>query len=119
MAVRVLVVDDSRTFRAMLTDMLRGLGCVVVGEAADGEEAVARFTELRPSLVLLDVEMPNANGLSALMRIRAVDPRAVVIMCSVLESNSILEACLVNGAADYIRKDRMDEAPARLRRYLL
>ena len=81
---RVLVVDDAAFMRKVLGDALASGGHEVVGQAANGTEAVERFQELRPELTTLDITMPEKDGLAALAEIMAIDPAARVVMCSAL-----------------------------------
>jgi two-component system, chemotaxis family, chemotaxis protein CheY len=114
---RVLVVDDAVVMRKMLRDALIDGGHEVVGEGADGVEAVARYQELRPDLTTLDITMPAMDGLTALKEIVALDPGARVIMCSALgHETKVLEA-VKSGAKDFVVKpfqpDRLLAAAAR------
>ena len=118
MSKRFLVVDDCEIFRLILSDLVETLGGVVVGQASDGKGGVALFKELAPDIVLLDVDMPNENGLSALMEIRDMNPAALVIMCSGMQSSAIIEQCLAFGAADYLHKDKLEEAAERIGKFI-
>ena len=101
---RVLVVDDAAFMRKLLTDALTNGGHEVVGEAGNGNEAVARWQELRPELTTLDITMPEKDGLSALAEIMAIDPSAKIIMCSALgQEGKVLEAVKL-GAKDFVVK---------------
>lgn len=101
---RILVVDDAAFMRKVLTDALTGGGHEVVGEAANGNEAVARFQEFHPDLTTLDITMPERDGLEALRDILAADPAAKVIMCSALGAqDKVLEAVKL-GAKDFVVK---------------
>ncbi|HWD70306.1 MAG TPA: response regulator [Solirubrobacteraceae bacterium] len=101
---RVLVVDDAAFMRKLLTDALTNGGHEVVGEAGDGNEAVARWQELRPELTTLDITMPEKDGLTALAEIMAIDPSAKIIMCSALgQEGKVLEAVKL-GAKDFVVK---------------
>ena len=101
---RILVVDDAAFMRKMVSDALIKGGHEVVGEAANGVEAVERYRELKPDVTTLDITMPEKDGIAALREILAEDPRAKVIMCSALkEKPKVLEA-LQAGARDYILK---------------
>jgi two-component system chemotaxis response regulator CheY len=101
---RVLVVDDAAFMRKLVTDALVKGGHEVVGEAANGLEAVTRFQELRPDLVTLDITMPEKDGLSALQDIISLDPGARVIMCSALgQESKVLESIKI-GARDFVVK---------------
>ena len=111
---RVLVVDDAAFMRKMVSDALAKGGHEVVGEAGNGVEAVARFQELKPDLMTLDITMPEKDGLTALAEIVAADPSARVVMCSALgQEAKVLEAIKL-GAKDFVVKpfqaDRVLEA---------
>ena len=111
---RVLVVDDAAFMRKMVTDALCGGGHEIVGEAANGAEAVQRFQELRPDVMTLDITMPEKDGLAALKEIIAVDPGAKVVMCSALGQESKVLESIKLGAKDFVVKpfkpDRVIEA---------
>jgi two-component system chemotaxis response regulator CheY len=111
---RVLVVDDAAFMRKMVSDALAKGGHDVVGEAGNGVEAVARYQELQPDLMTLDITMPEKDGLTALAEIVAADPAARVVMCSALgQEAKVLEAIKL-GAKDFVVKpfqpDRVIEA---------
>jgi two-component system chemotaxis response regulator CheY len=90
--------------RKLLTDALTSGGHEVVGEAGNGNEAVAQWQELRPELTTLDITMPEKDGLQALSEIMAIDPSAKVIMCSALgQEGKVLEAVRL-GAKDFVVK---------------
>lgn len=114
MPARILVVDDSAFMRKMLIEVLADTGCEIVGEAADGEQAVAMYAELGPDVVTLDIIMPKMRGLEALKAIRDQDPHAKVIVISTVEQRGTLMKALKHGATDYIvkpfEKDRVVEA---------
>jgi two-component system chemotaxis response regulator CheY len=101
---RVLVVDDAAFMRKMVSDALTGGGHEIVGEAANGAEAVQRFQELRPDVMTLDITMPEKDGLSALREIIAVDPGAKVVMCSALGQESKVLESIKLGAKDFVVK---------------
>jgi two-component system chemotaxis response regulator CheY len=101
---RVLVVDDAAFMRKMVTDALTGGGHEIIGEAANGVEAVQRFQELRPDVMTLDITMPEKDGLAALKEIIAVDPGAKVIMCSALGQESKVLESIKLGAKDFVVK---------------
>ena len=101
---RVLVVDDAAFMRKMVTDALTGGGHEIVGEAANGAEAVQRFQELRPDVMTLDITMPEKDGLAALREIIAVDPGAKVVMCSALGQESKVLESIKLGAKDFVVK---------------
>ena len=111
---RILVVDDAVFMRKMVTDVLTKAGHEVVGEAGNGVEAVARFQELKPDLMTLDITMPEKDGLAALAEIMGADPSARVVMCSALGQESKVLEALKLGAKDFVVKpfqaDRVLEA---------
>jgi two-component system chemotaxis response regulator CheY len=111
---RVLVVDDAAFMRKVLSDALATGGHEVVGEAANGVEAVSRFQELHPDVTTLDITMPEKDGLEALREILATDPAARVIMCSALGQESKVLESIKTGAKDFVVKpfqaDRILEA---------
>ena len=101
---RVLVVDDAAFMRKMVSDALVKGGHEVVGEAGNGVEAIARFQELKPDLMTLDITMPEKDGLAALAEIVGADPSARVVMCSALgQESKVLEAIKL-GAKDFVVK---------------
>jgi two-component system chemotaxis response regulator CheY len=101
---RVLVVDDAAFMRKMVSDALAKGGHEVVGEAGDGNEAVARYQELRPEVTTLDITMPEKDGLAALQEIMDLDPAARVVMCSALgQESKVLESIKI-GAKDFVVK---------------
>ncbi len=106
MTVRVLIADDHAVVRAGLRQLLATFeGIELVGESADGVEAVARATELRPDVVLMDIEMPRVDGIEATRRIlEACEDAHVVILTSFSDREQILRA-LDAGAAGYVLKD--------------
>ena len=101
---RVLVVDDAAFMRKMVSDAIVKGGHEVVGEAGNGNEAVARYQELRPEVTTLDITMPEKDGLQALQEIMALDPSARVVMCSALgQESKVLESIKI-GAKDFVVK---------------
>lgn len=114
---RVLVVDDAAVMRMVVGDVLSGGGHEVIGEASTGHEAIARYRELQPEVVTLDVTMPEMDGLTALKEIVAMDPAARVIMCSALGQESKVLEAIEAGAKDFVVKpfkaDRMLDAVGR------
>ena len=106
----ILIVDDEAHIRVFLKSALKRMPCRIVGEAVNGREAVEKYRELRPDLVLLDQNMPHMNGEEALAQIIAADPEAqVVLLTSVSDADSV-QKCISLGARDYIRKDlELDE----------
>src|SRR5262245_29749204 len=109
--IRILVVDDSVVFRRVLTEELsRDPALEVVGTAANGRIALAKLPQLSPDLVILDVEMPELDGLETLRELRRTYPRLPVVMFSALTERgaaATLDA-LALGATDYFTKPAND-----------
>lgn len=101
---RLLVVDDALIMRMRIKDIAREAGWEIVGEAATGADGVARYRELRPDLVTLDIVMPELDGVEALRAIRSEDPTARVVMVSALDQRAKLSECIGLGALDFIVK---------------
>src|SRR5262245_50067934 len=105
--IRVLIVDDAVVIRRLLADELaRDPALEVVGTAANGRIALARMAQVNPDVVILDVEMPDMDGLATLKELRKTYPRLPVIMFSALTergANATLDA-LALGATDYFTK---------------
>ncbi|MCU1346243.1 MAG: response regulator receiver [Acidimicrobiia bacterium] len=104
-ALKVLVVDDVVDLRRVVRMVLEQYpGLVVAGEAADGEEAIDAAAVVDPDIILLDLDMPRLNGLDALPRLRAVAPRARVVVLSGLERRTAEDAARAGGAVGFIQK---------------
>jgi two-component system chemotaxis response regulator CheY len=101
---RMLVVDDAAFMRKVLSDALTAGGHEVIGEAADGNQALVRYQELRPDLTTLDITMPEKDGLATLRELTAIDPNARVIMCSALGQESKVIDALKLGARGFVVK---------------
>ncbi len=106
---RVLIVDDSPIMRQMLVKIFTDEGFDIVGEAADGEEAVAKFAELQPDLTTLDIVMPKMRGIEVLEELMGKYPAAKIIMASSVSDARTVMHCLKMGAKQYITKP-YDEA---------
>jgi two-component system chemotaxis response regulator CheY len=110
----VLVVDDAAFMRMMIKDILSKNNFEVTGEAANGNEAVEKYKELRPDLVTMDITMPEKDGIEALKEIRKIDPNAKVVMCSAMGQQAMVIDAIQSGAKDFIVKpfqaDRVIEA---------
>ncbi len=114
----ILIVDDAAFMRMVIKDILVKAGYEVAGEAADGKEAIHLYRTLKPELVLLDITMPEMDGVDALKKIMQEDRNAKVIMCSALGQSSMVIECIQAGAKDYIVKpfqaDRVIESIRKL-----
>ncbi len=111
---RIMVVDDAAFMRMMLKDILTKGGYEVVGEAENGLKAVDKYKELTPDLVLMDITMPELDGIGAVRQIKGIDPGAKIIMCSAMGQQAMVLESIQAGAKDFIVKpfqaDRILEA---------
>lgn len=103
--VRVMIVDDERHIRNLIRVIVSSLGAEVVAEAADGLQALELYKQLSPDIVMLDINMPKMDGISALKEIIAINPRALVIMMTSLNAIDVVKECIDNGARNYILKN--------------
>ena len=114
MAKNILICDDAAFMRMMIKDILTKNGYVIAGEAENGKIAVEKYAEVKPDLVLLDITMPEMDGIEALKAIRAKDAYACVIMCSAMGQQAMVIEAIQSGAKDFIVKpfqaDRVLEA---------
>jgi len=109
-ALRVLIADDHPLFRDGLRVLLASTGdFVVVGEAADGEEAVALALDLQPDVVVMDLRMPGANGIEATRRITEASPHVGVLVVSMHEDDDSVFAAMRAGARGYLLKGAKQE----------
>ena len=101
---KVMICDDAAFMRMMIKDILTKNGYNVVGEAENGLKAVEKYTELKPDLVLMDITMPELDGIGALKKIKEADSNALVIMCSAMGQQSMVIEAIQSGAKDFIVK---------------
>lgn len=101
---KILIVDDAAFMRMTIKKMLEAHNHIVIGEAENGIEAVKKFAELLPDVVLLDITMPEMNGVDALKRIKEMDKDAKVVICSAMGQQTMVAQAIQYGAKDFIVK---------------
>ncbi len=104
MGKKVLIVDDAAFMRMLLKDIISKAGFEVVGEAANGKEAVEKYKELKPDIVTMDITMPEMNGIEAVKEIKKIDPDAKIIMVSAMGQQAMVIEAIQAGARDFIVK---------------
>ena len=118
MAKKILIVDDAAFMRMMIKDILVRNGYNVIGEAENGRKAVEKYKELNPDLVIMDITMPDMDGIQAVKEIKKIDPKATIIMCSAMGQQAMVIESIQAGAKDFIVKpfqaDRVLEAIKRV-----
>ena len=114
MAKSILICDDAAFMRMMIKDILSKNGYNIAGEAENGVKAIEKYKEVNPDLVLMDITMPEMDGIQALKAIKAADAGAKVIMCSAMGQQAMVIESIQSGARDFIVKpfqaDRVLEA---------
>ncbi|MFN8516547.1 MAG: response regulator transcription factor [Thermomicrobiales bacterium] len=104
--IKVLLADDHALFRRGLRSMLAlEDDILIVGEAADGQEAQELAAELQPDIVLLDINMPRVTGIQAAQELRRAHPNLGIVMLTMFAEDEIVEEALAAGADGYLRKD--------------
>ena len=104
MAKNILICDDAAFMRMMIKDILTKNGYNVAGEAENGMKAVEKFKEVNPDLVLMDITMPEMDGIQALNEIKKLVGGAKVIMCSAMGQQAMVIESIQAGAKDFIVK---------------
>ncbi len=104
MAKNVLICDDAAFMRMMIKDILSKNGYNIAGEAENGLKAIEKYNELKPDLVLMDITMPEMDGIEALKKIKEADPNATIIMCSAMGQQAMVIEAIQSGAKDFIVK---------------
>jgi two-component system chemotaxis response regulator CheY len=110
----ILIVDDASFMRMMIKDILTKNGFEVVGEAENGAKAIEKYKELDPLLVIMDITMPEVDGIQAVKEIKKINPDAKIVMCSAMGQQAMVIEAIQAGAKDFIVKpfqaDRVIEA---------
>ena len=104
MAKNILICDDAAFMRMMIKDILVKNGYNIAGEAENGVKAVEKYQETKPDLVLMDITMPEMDGIQALKKIKAIDANASVVMCSAMGQQAMVIEAIQAGAKDFIVK---------------
>ena len=104
MGKNILICDDAAFMRMMIKDILTKNGYNVVAEAENGAIAVEKYKEFKPDLTLMDITMPEMDGIQALKKIKAIDGGANVIMCSAMGQQAMVIEAIQSGAKDFIVK---------------
>lgn len=101
---KILIVDDSRTSRKMLRNILESNGHEIIDEAVNGQEGVQKFQALKPDVVTLDITMPVVDGVEALKMIKALDPESKVVMVTAAGQKNKMIECIKAGANEFLTK---------------
>ena len=101
---KILIVDDSRTSRKMLRNILESNGHEIIDEAVNGQEGVQKFQALQPDVVTLDITMPVVDGVEALKMIKALDPESKVVMVTAAGQKNKMIECIKAGANEFLTK---------------
>ena len=101
---KILVVDDAQFMRMMLKNILSGAGYEVAGEGENGVQAIEKYKDLKPDLVIMDMIMPEMGGIDAVREIVKLDPAAKVLMCSAMGQQALVVEAIQVGAKDFIVK---------------
>ena len=105
----VLIVDDSRTSRRILKDILDRAGYNIVGEAINGKEAVDMYDKLRPDIVTMDITMPEMDGIEALRIIKKEHPEAVIVMVTAAGQKDKMMEAVKLGAVEFVSKPFIED----------
>ncbi len=118
MPKKAVVVDDTMFMRMTLKSILENLGYEVIGEGADGFDAVRLYKQLEPDLITMDITMPNKDGIAAVKEILAINTEAKVIMVSAMGQKTRVIDAITAGAKDFVvkpfKQERIAEALGRI-----
>ena len=103
--IRVMIVEDEEHVRTLIKTVVKNMNCEIVGETNNGKDAVSLYCKLKPTMLLLDINMPIKSGKKALAEIRKKFPNTFIIMLTSLTDSETVEDCIKLGATGFIRKD--------------
>ena len=101
---KIMICDDAAFMRMMIKDILTKNGYEIAAEAENGAVAVEKYSEAKPDLVLMDITMPDMDGIQALKKIKEIDPAANIIKCSAMGQQAMVIEAIQSGAKDFIVK---------------
>ena len=104
MKKKILICDDTKFMRKVLREILSENGYEIIGEAENGIVAIEKYNQLKPDIVLMDITMPELDGIMALKGIIKMDSEAKVIMCSAMGQEEFVLEAIKNGAKDFVVK---------------
>lgn len=111
---KIMIVDDAAFMRMMIKDILMKSGYEVIAEAENGKKALEKYKEVKPDLVMMDITMPDMDGITAVKELMKIDPHALIVMCSAMGQEAMVIEAIQSGAKDFIVKpfkaDRVLEA---------
>ena len=118
MSKKILITDDTLFMRVTLKGILGANGFTDIIEASNGEEAISQFKKHQPDLILMDITMPGMDGITATRKIRELDPKAKIVICSAMGQKEMVMEAVQAGAVDFIVKpfqtDRVIESVRKL-----
>ena len=101
---KIMICDDAAFMRMMIKDILTKNGYEIAAESENGAVAVEKYPDAKPDLVLMDITMPDMDGIQALKKIKEIDPNANIIMCSAMGQQAMVIEAIQSGAQDFIVK---------------
>ena len=105
----ILIADDDPTIRILLGSVAKIIGCTIIGEAENGQIAIQKYKQLRPHIVLVDINMPVLDGVTALKEIKKINSRACIIMLTAENTTGSVKESILAGAKAYILKGSSPE----------
>lgn len=116
---KILIVDDAVFMRKVIRDLLTENNYTDLIEAEDGTQAVAKYAEEKPDLVIMDITMPSLDGIETIKQIREINPDATILMCSAMGHEVMVQEALTHGAKDFVVKPFKPERVIRAVKSLL